>query len=137
MAGAGFVRGNSVSIAIAILLLLVGLLNFYPVVGVLGGRRLERLYGVRAEGADLSILMRHRALLFSLVGAFIVYAAFEPALRGLAFVAGFVSMLGFVALAWMEKPYGKHIAKVVAADLVASAALAVALLLQAVSGPGG
>jgi hypothetical protein len=118
------------SIAIAAILLLVGLLNFYPVIGAVGAVRLTALYGLPIEGPDLAILMRHRALLFGLVGAFIVSAAFAPGLRAPAFIAGFVSMGGFIWIARSEGTYGRHIRKVVIADIAGSAALLVAAALH-------
>ncbi|MDR3499456.1 MAG: hypothetical protein P4L72_09540 [Parvibaculum sp.] len=118
------------SIAIAAILLLVGLLNFYPVIGAVGAARLAALYGLPIEGPDLAILMRHRALLFGLVGAFIVSAAFAPGLRVPAFIAGFVSMGGFIWIARSEGTYGRHIRKVVIADIAGSAALLVAAALH-------
>tara|TARA_R110002074_G_scaffold48777_4_gene124670 strand:+ start:505 stop:879 length:375 start_codon:yes stop_codon:yes gene_type:complete len=118
------------NIAIASILLLVGFLNFYPLIGLQGSARLAALYGLPVDGADLAILMRHRALMFGLVGGFIMSAAFVPEWRGLAFAVGFISMLGFVALAWAEGGYNGFVAKVVMADIVGSLALLVALVLH-------
>ena len=118
------------NIAITLIMLLVGYINFYPLIGIVSVARLQKLYGPPIESADLAILMRHRALLFGLVGGFIIYAAFTPELRGLAFVASFVSMLGFVAIARLVGDYRARVAKVVRIDIVASALLAVALGLH-------
>lgn len=128
--------GHVVDIAITLILLAVGLLNFFPVIGVAGAARLETLYGPPIEGPDMAILMRHRALLFGLVGAFIILAAFEPSLRVLAFAAGFVSMLGFVALARAEGVTRDRIRKIVTADIVGSAALLVAVALHVLDSYG-
>ena len=45
------------------------------------------------------LLMRHRALLFGLLGALLAAAAFKPAWQGLALLAAWGSVLGFVLLA--------------------------------------
>ncbi len=71
--------------------------------------------------------MRHRAVLFGLLGAFMIYAAFRPALQPLAFIAGFFSMLSFVALGIGD--YNALIRKVVIADVVGSVALMLAAAL--------
>lgn len=118
------------SYVIVIALVLVGLLNFLPLSGILGPDRLQSLYGVPIDSNDLSVLMRHRALLFGLVGGFIMSAAFVPEWRGLAFAAGFISMLGFVAIAWNEGGTNGYIAKVVTADIVGSVVLLVAFVLH-------
>jgi len=117
-------------IAIKILLLLAGLMNFIPVAGVLGPGRLRALYGVPMEEPNLIILMRHRALLFGLVGAFMMVAAFCPDLQVLAIVAGLVSMLGFVVLARATGGANAQLRKVVWVDIVASAGLIIALVLH-------
>jgi hypothetical protein len=120
------------NIAITLIMLLVGYINFHPLIGIVSVARLKVLYGPPIESPDLAILMRHRALLFGLIGSFIIYAAFTLDLRGLAFVAGFVSMLGFVVIARLVGGYRARVAKVVRIDLVASALLAVALVLHLV-----
>ena len=66
---------------IAVLLLVAGVIHLLPLVGVLGGERLNALYGIALDEPNLQILMRHRAVLFGLLGALLVAAAFNPALR--------------------------------------------------------
>ncbi len=106
-------------------LLVVGVIHLLPLVGVAGADRLSTLYGVAVTGPDLSILMRHRAVLFGLLGAFLVYATFVPAFRSAAFVAGFVSVVSFLVLARAEGGYNSEVGRVVTADLVALACLVV------------
>jgi len=43
--------------------------------------------------------MRHRAVLFGLVGALVMAAVFVPSYQPMAFVVGFVSVLSFFVLA--------------------------------------
>ncbi len=82
-----------------IIFLLVGLINFLPVMGVMGPSTLSALYGVDvAEDAALTLLMQHRAMLFGIVGGFILLAALRPTHRPPAMVLGYLSMLGFIVL---------------------------------------
>ena len=83
---------------IAAMLIIVGIIHVLPVIGVLGPERLAALYGIAVDEPNLTILMRHRAVLFGLVGAFLLYAAFRPDLQVLALVAGFVSVISFFYL---------------------------------------
>jgi len=117
---------------ITALLVLVGIIHLLPAVGVLGAERLSGLYGVSLDDSNLVILMRHRAVLFGLLGLFIVYAAFKPSLQPLAFLAGFVSVISFLGIALSVGGYNDAIAKVVIADVVAVIALCIALVLYAV-----
>jgi hypothetical protein len=60
------------------------------------------------------------------LGAFLVYAAFRPELQAIALVAGFVSVVSFLAIAWSVGGYNAAIGRVVTADLVALLCLIIA-----------
>ena len=45
------------------------------------------------------------------MGTFFLYAAFRPAVQPIAFVAGFVSIVSFLVLAWMTGGYNPQIAR--------------------------
>jgi hypothetical protein len=106
-----------------VLLVAVGLVNFLPVAGALSANLLASAYGIAAPEGDLLILMRHRALLFGILGAVIIASAFRRHLQPTAIVAGLVSMVGFVALAIASGEQGAQILIVVVVDVVASIAL--------------
>ncbi len=116
---------------VALMLIIVGLIHLLPLSGVLGAERLQSLYGLSFSEPNLAILMRHRAVLFGLLGMFLLYAAFRPALQTLAFIGGFVSVVSFLALAYAVGGYNDGVARVVLADwlalgcLLAGAAVAV------------
>ena len=112
------------------LLVLVGLINFAPVVGVLSAERLSGLYGITAISADLEILLRHRAVLFGLLGGFIIASAFVVPWRIPASVAGLVSMVAFIVLAAGVDGHGEEVSRVVLIDIVACVAILMALVLQ-------
>lgn len=114
--------------ALAVALLLSGVLNALPALGMLGGSQLASLYGMPFEDASLRILMRHRALLFGLLGGAMILAAFLPPWRMPLAVIGLLSMLGFVGIAWLEGGGNAAIQRVVLADVLACALLAPALL---------
>lgn len=114
-------------VVVSCLLLVVGVIHLLPVTGVLGGPRLATLYGLGLEGPDLEILMRHRAVLFGLLGLFLICAAIRPALQPAAFIAGIASVSSFLWLAWSVGGYNAQIGRVVAADIVALVCLVVAV----------
>src|SRR5690349_12287829 len=105
------------------MLLVVGVVHLLPLPGVLGSRRLVALYGLAFEEPNLAILMRHRAVLFGLLGLFCSVAAFRTELQPAAFVAGFVSIASFLWLAWTTGQYNQQLRRVVVADTVALACL--------------
>jgi hypothetical protein len=111
-------------------LLLAALIHLLPVSGVLGAAQLERLYGITVDGPDLAILLRHRAVLFGLLGVFLAVAAFRPAWQPAALAAGFASVLSFIAFALAAPDYNAALARVFVADLVALGGLCVALVAR-------
>lgn len=115
---------------VPIALVVVGLIHLLPVTGVLGAAQLERLYGVALSDPGLVLLMRHRAVLFGLLGVFLIVAAFRPVMRGLALVAGLVSVLSFLLLAALTAEINAAIARVVIADWIALGLLLVAGAVQ-------
>jgi hypothetical protein len=118
--------------SIPVILVMAGIVHLLPLAGVLGPERLSTLYGVAIQDPNLSILMRHRAVLFGLLGAFLVLAAFRPALQPLALIAGLVSVASFLVLCLMTGSYNTELARVFRVDLVALAGLIMAAGLSLV-----
>jgi len=111
-------------------LLLAGLINLAPVIGVISADQLEGMYGISIDNSDLVILMRHRAILFGLLGAFIIYSASRESLQSLACIAGLVSMISFIVLAYASGDYGEALDKVIIADYIGSTALIAVMFLR-------
>ncbi len=115
--------------AISALLAVAAIIHLMPLAGVLGADRLAALYGLPFQEPNLLIMMRHRAVLFGLLGLFLLFAVFSPALQPLAFAAGIVSAGSFLLLAWSVGGYNAAIGRVVLADAIAVASLGIALVL--------
>lgn len=112
------------------LFVVVGLINVFPLVGVLGAQQLNALYALPFDNPDLLLLMRHRAVLFGLVGGLLLVAAFKTRLRPIAATLGLGSMLSFLVLALPLAEHGAAIQRVFWADVVASGMLVLALWLD-------
>ncbi len=108
---------------IPVSLIVVGVIHLLPLSGALGSERLAALYGIPVEDPNLAILMRHRAVLFGLLGGFLIYAAFRPTLQWLALLGGWGSVLSFLYLCLAVGGYNEQIARVFVADIVALAFL--------------
>jgi len=114
---------------IASILVIVGFINLFPVIGIVSMEKLGELYGIAAIEGDLLILMRHRALLFGILGTFMIYAAFRRHLQPAAVCMGLVSMLGFIGLLLLADDYGARLYRIAIIDAVASVPLIVAGVL--------
>ncbi len=111
------------------MLLIVAVIHIIPIMGFMGVARLETLYGIPITGKDLEILMRHRAILFGILGVFFAYAAFTPAIQPLAFIVAFATLASFFYLAFSVGGYNQAINKIVIGDVVAAISLVIAVVL--------
>ena len=122
---------------VPVTLILSGLIHLLPLGGALGPQQLDALYGVVLSDPNLVLMMRHRAILFGMLGAFLIAAAWLPPVRTSALLLGLASAGSFVLLALASPSYNSLIARVVTIDVVAllllSAGLAVHLSNRAVS----
>lgn len=116
----------------ALILILVGVIHLLPLPGFLGATRLADLYGLDFSQPDLQILMRHRAVLFGLLGAFLIYAAFNVSLHRLALIGALASVVSFIAIALSVGNYNAAVNRVVVADVVALVLLLIGVVLHVV-----
>jgi uncharacterized BrkB/YihY/UPF0761 family membrane protein len=116
---------RAVRYLVSAMLLVVGVIHLLPLAGVLGSEQLSSLYGLSFSEPNLEILMRHRAVLFGLVGAFLVLAAFKRAYQTVAYVGGLISVVSFLCLAWSVGGYNEQVGRVFTADIVALVCLVI------------
>ena len=104
---------------VQVVLVLVALIHALPIVGVLGANQVARLYGISAPDPNVELLLRHRAVLFGLLGIFLASAAVRPKLHRAALAAGFVSVVSFLVLSHLVGDYNAALAIVVRVDWIA------------------
>jgi hypothetical protein len=121
------------TLLIKAMLIVAGIIHVLPLPGLMGAAHLERLYGLAFNDPNLLIMMRHRALLFALLGAFKIYAAFRAELVPLAIIGGLISAAAFIGLAWSVGGYNAAVARIVVADFVAVGCLVVAAVCYGLS----
>lgn len=118
--------------ALAATLFAAGVIHLIPGIGLLGAQRLHTLYGVSLHDPTPILLLRHRAILFAILGTFFVAAAlFQPGWRVLAAVVALICMVGFIVLA--GDVHSAAIQRVARVDIVVSVALAAALVWRLAS----
>jgi len=115
---------------LTISLVIVGLINFLPIAGLLGVKNLEAAYKVHLPSGDLVILMQHRALLFGLLGGFILYSAFVPIYQNASIVMAAISMVSFAVLVHSVGSSNPAILKVLYVDYVGIFFLLIAIILK-------
>jgi hypothetical protein len=112
-------------LAISLTLVISGLINFLPIVGIFGSEKLDSLYGITIKDADLLILMRHRAILFGLIGTFMLASTWVKDWQIPAMSIGLVSMLSFVGISQSTGTSNVSIKRIEVIDTILSIALTV------------
>lgn len=112
-----------------LLLIIPGIIHLLPLSGVFGENRLSKLYGIPFSDPNLQILMQHRAVLFGLLGTFLIFSAFKPQYQTIAIIAGLISTISFIVIAFSVGDFNEAIRKVVIADVIAIVCLLGALVI--------
>ena len=115
------------------MLLAVGIIHILPLSGVLSAARLFDLYGITFDDPNVEILMRHRAVLFGLLGIFLISSAFLPNLQLAALITGFVSVVSFLYLAYSVGGYNDQVNRIVTADKAALICLLMGSIAYAIN----
>lgn len=115
---------------ITFLILIIAAIHLIPVSGALGAAQLETLYGLTIDSAELDLLLRHRAIMFGLLGCVFILAAFKRSYQNLAFALATGSMLPFFYLYFASDTNSETIRQIALGDGIASLALVCAVLLR-------
>lgn len=122
---------DPVGYALAASLIAASFIHLLPAIGMLSAARLTALYGMAPADPTTLLLLRHRAVMFAVLGLGFGAAAFVPMLRVPAAFLSLVTMLSFVWLA-QGHAHGAAIRRVVRVDVVVSVLVGAALIASAV-----
>lgn len=115
---------------LVICLVIVGAINLLPVFGVLSAERIESAYGIELLSSDAVILMRHRALVLGMLGAFVIYSAFVQRHQRIALTMISISMFGFVFLALANYPINNALQNILLVDFIGISFTAIAIFAK-------
>lgn len=99
------------------MLVIVGIINVVPLIVFFDAGKTQKLYGFPIEGESLTILMRHRGVLLSLVGIALIAAAFKSEYRTLAIGLALISKFAFIFLTFTAPNYTPEIRQVALIDV--------------------
>ena len=102
---------------VSIVLFIIGIVNILPVIVFFDSTKGVKLYGIPIEGESLIILMRHRAVLLSLVGLTLIFAAVKPEFRVFAVATALISKLAFIFLTFTASNQTAEIRQVALIDV--------------------
>ncbi len=113
-----------------VLLFLVGVINFLPIIGMLSIDKINQVYGLNISDNNLAVLLRHRALLFGLIGGFLFYSIFKPEYQVAAIILAAISMIGYLYFFWSIGNSNAELLKVAQIDIVGLVLLILAILTK-------
>jgi hypothetical protein len=73
-----------------------------PLVGVLGSNSLDKLYGIQIHDNNVLLMLRHRAVLFGIVGSILSISVLHKPTRRIGYFVGLSSMSSYLALTLLE-----------------------------------
>lgn len=104
-------------------LLIGAVIHLLPLPGVLGKGSLSKLYGLTTPDPGVELLLRHRAVLFGLLGTLLAVGAFLASIQLLALIGGIASTASFLVLSRQVRGCNAQLSRVVAADIIALVSL--------------
>ena len=79
-------------------LFITGIINFIPSLIAFLPERIKDSYGIQIPDANFELLLRHRAVLFGIIGGLMIYSALSKKYYELSTLIGLVSMISFLLL---------------------------------------
>lgn len=109
---------------------IAGVINFVPVMLAFLPSKISESYGVDVSDVNNELLLRHRAILFGIIGGVMIYSAFSKKYCDLAFTIGFVSMISFFVLVkLMDGDVNTELRNVLNIDIAGIVILLIGLVL--------
>jgi hypothetical protein len=109
-----------------ITLFLAGIINLLPSLLAFLPNKIFKSYGVTVPDGNYELLLRHRAVLFGIIGGLMIFSAVTKKLYMAATLSGFVSMASFILLFFIiDKSINAELRKVMLIDVIAMVILVV------------
>ncbi|MEL6193419.1 MAG: hypothetical protein AAFR66_15275 [Bacteroidota bacterium] len=105
-------------------LLIAGIINSLPSILAFLPQKISDSYGIEIVDVNHELLLRHRAILFGIIGGIMIFSAISKKYYTLAVAIGMISMLSFVLLFLLMKgEVNPELRKVMYVDLIGIAVL--------------
>lgn len=113
-----------------ITLFIAGLINLLPALLVFLPDKISKSYGIDIPNSNYELLLRHRAILFGIIGGLMIYSALVKKHYELSTIVGLVSMTSFIILYFLiGKDINSELKKVMMIDVVATVILCFGFIL--------
>lgn len=113
-----------------IILFVAGVINLLPSLLAFLPEKIAKSYGIEIPNVNYELLLRHRAILFGIIGGLMIYSAIVKKHYELSTIAGLVSMTSFIILYFfIGNNISSELRKVMMIDVVATVILSVGFIL--------
>lgn len=113
-----------------ITLFVAGVINLFPSLLAFLPEKIAKSYGIEIPNANYELLLRHRAILFGIIGGLMIYSALVKKHYELSTIAGLFSMTSFIILYFIiGKDINQELKKVMMIDVVATIILCIGFIL--------
>ncbi len=113
-----------------ICLFIAGIINFLPSFIAFLPSKIAQSYGIELPDQNFELLLRHRGILFGIVGGIMLYSVFTKKYYDLATLIGLISMVSFLILFCLSKgEINKELTLVMKVDAAAILILVVGFML--------
>jgi hypothetical protein len=112
-----------------ILFFVAGIINLLPSMMAFLPSKIPSSYGVELLNVNYEILLRHRAVLFAVIGSLLIYTSLSKKQMEIAFTAGLVSMVSFIILYFLVgNGVNKELTNVMKIDIAGTVCLILAYI---------
>lgn len=113
-----------------ITLFIAGAINLLPSVLAFLPDKISKSYGIEIPNENFELLLRHRAILFGIIGGLMIYSAVAKKHYEVSTVIGLISMVSFIVLFFLiGKDINSELKKVMTVDIVGTVLLCIGFIL--------
>jgi hypothetical protein len=112
-----------------ITLFVAGIINLLPSLLAFLPDKIAKSYGIEMPNANYELLLRHRAILFGIIGGLMIFSAITKKHYEIATTVGLISMISFTLLYFlMSKDINAELKNVMIVDILATMILLIGLI---------
>jgi heme A synthase len=113
-----------------ITLFIAGVINLLPSVLAFLPDKISKSYGFEIPNENYELLLRHRAILFGIIGGLMIYSAVAKKHYEVSTFIGLISMVSFIVLFFLiGKDINSDLKKVMTIDIVGTVILCIGFIL--------
>jgi hypothetical protein len=113
-----------------ITLFIAGVINLLPSVLAFLPDKISKSYGIEIPNENYELLLRHRAILFGIIGGLMMYSAVAKKHYEVSTFIGLISMVSFIVLFFLiGKDINSDLKKVMTIDIVGTVILCIGFIL--------